>query len=153
QLALRGGWHMVRMNLNTFARHGVFEIDGMAKQVAAKLRDAKAIGRARVFPYQLMAAYFAAGEAVPSVVRDALQDAMQIALANVPNLGGRVVVCPDVSGSMQSAITGQRRGATATVRCIDVAALITAALMRVNKEALVLPFAESVRQLTLNARD
>lgn len=34
-----GNWHMVRMNLNTFARQGVFEIDGMAQVVADKLRD------------------------------------------------------------------------------------------------------------------
>ena len=33
-------------------------------------------------------------------VRDALQDAMELAIANVPSIEGRVVVCPDVSGSM-----------------------------------------------------
>ena len=26
-LAERGGWQMLRMNLNTFARHGVFEVE------------------------------------------------------------------------------------------------------------------------------
>ncbi len=33
------------------------------------------------------------------LVRDALQDAMDIAIANVPSLTGTVVLCPDVSGS------------------------------------------------------
>jgi 60 kDa SS-A/Ro ribonucleoprotein len=34
---------MVRQNPNTFARHGVFELDGMAEAIAAKLRDPKAM--------------------------------------------------------------------------------------------------------------
>ncbi len=124
QVATRGGWHMVRMNLNTFARHGVFELPGMAERVAAKLRDRAAIKRARVFPYQLMAALHAADSNVPYAVTEALQDAMEIAIENVPAFGGCVVVCPDVSGSMSSAVTGARRGSTSVVRCIDVAALV-----------------------------
>jgi 60 kDa SS-A/Ro ribonucleoprotein len=153
QVATRGGWHMVRMNLNTFARHGVFELPDMAQRVADKLRDREAIKRARVFPYQLMTAYHAASAGVPQVVKEALQDAMEIAIENVPAFGGRVVVCPDVSGSMSSAVTGMRRGATSVVRCIDVAALVTAAILRANREALVLPFETRVREIKLNARD
>jgi 60 kDa SS-A/Ro ribonucleoprotein len=155
QIALRGGWHMVRMNLNTFARHGVFEVPGMAERIAEKLRDRTAIARARVFPYQLLMAYYAVDRAVPEIVRDALQDAMEIALENVPSFGGRVVVCPDVSGSMGSPVTGVRRGATSAVQCIHVAALVAAAVLRTNREALVLPFAESVRdrKVSLNPRD
>ena len=106
QIARAGSWQMVRQNLNTFARHGVFNIDGMAEVVAAKLRDPQTVAKARVLPYQLMAAYKATGDAVPLVVRDALQDAMEVALANVPSFDGRVVVCPDVSGSMSSGCRG-----------------------------------------------
>ncbi len=84
QIARTGSWQMVRQNLNTFARHGVFELDGMADVIAAKLRDPQAVAKARVLPYQLLAAYKAASDAVPMVIRDALQDAMEHALANVP---------------------------------------------------------------------
>jgi 60 kDa SS-A/Ro ribonucleoprotein len=153
QVALAGSWQMVRQNLNTFARHGVFAIDGMAQKVAAKLRDPQAVAKARVMPYQLMSAFNATGEGVPEVVRNALQDAMELALANVPSFEGRVVVCPDVSGSMSSAATGQRGSATSTVRCIDVAALVAAAVLRKNQEARVLPFEQSVVNMKLNARD
>jgi 60 kDa SS-A/Ro ribonucleoprotein len=153
QVARSAGWHMVRMNLNTFARHGVFEIAGMAEVVAEKLRDRSAIAKARVFPYQLMAAYFAAGSRVPSVVKEALQDAMEIALERVVAYPGRVVVCPDVSGSMASAITGARKGGSSAISCIQVAALVTAAVVRANRHALVLPFAERVKEIEINARD
>lgn len=153
QIALQGGWHMVRMNLNTFARHGVFEVSGMAESVAARLRDRQAIAKARVLPYQLMAAFRAAGAQVPACVKEALQDAMEIALESLDVLPGRVIVCPDVSGSMASAVTGYRKGATSVVRCIDVAALVTAAIVRTNREVRVLPFAECVKPVTLNPRD
>ena len=93
-----------------------------------------------MLPYQLMAAYLAASEDVPGIVREALQDAMEIAIANVPAVAGNVVVCPDVSGSMSSPATGYRKGATSKVRCIDVAALVAAAMLRVNRSARVLPF-------------
>jgi len=153
QVALRGGWQMVRMNLNTFARHGVFEIDGIAERIAAKLVDRDAIQRARVYPYQLMVAYQSLERKVPGVIREALQDAMEIAIENVPELGPSVAVCPDVSGSMRSAVTGARRGATSSVRCVDVAALMTAAVVRKNKAAIVLPFEQVVREVELNPRD
>lgn len=153
QIAQRGSWQMVRQNLNTFARHGVFALPGLAEAVAAKLRDPQAVAKARVLPYQLMAAWKAAGADVPHVVKEALQDAMELALANVPEFEGRVVVCPDVSGSMSSSVTGHRGSATSTVRCIDVAALVAAAMLRRNADARVLPFETKVVSLQLNPRD
>ncbi|QTD45319.1 vWA domain-containing protein [Ottowia testudinis] len=153
QIARQGSWQMVRQNLNTFARHGVFKLPGVAQAVAAKLRDAKAVAKARVLPYQLMAAYTATGADVPHVVKEALQDAMEHALANVPQIEGRVVVCPDVSGSMSSPVTGYRPGATSAVRCIDVAALVAAAVLRKSRDAIVLPFEQRVVDVALNPRD
>ena len=153
QIARQGSWQMVRMNLNTFGRHGVYAIAGMPELIAAKLRDPEAIGRARVFPYQLLSAYLAAGESVPAIVRDALEAALEIALANVPRIAGRVVVCPDVSGSMSSPVSGFRGSATSSVRCIDVAALVAAAMLRKNPDAMLLPFEHSVVTCGLAADD
>lgn len=153
RIARQGGWHMVRMNLNTFARHGVFDIDGMATAVAKKLANPEAVAKAGVFPYQLLAAYKAADRGLPERVRDALQDALDLSLSNVPKLAGRIVVCPDVSGSMGSPVTGLRGSATSAVRCIDAAALVAAAIMRKNRETRVLPFEQDVVELDLNPRD
>lgn len=153
EIAQQGGWQMVRMNLNTFARHGVFQLPGMTEAIAAKLRDADAIARAKVFPYQIMAAYKAAGEGVPLLIREALQDALEIALSNVPAIEGKLVICPDVSGSMSSAVSGYRGSATSAVRCIDVAALVAAAMLRSNPQTSVLPFENQVVRCELNPRD
>jgi 60 kDa SS-A/Ro ribonucleoprotein len=150
ECALRGGWQMLRMNLNTLLRHGVFELPGMTQAIAERLRDARAIAKARVFPYQLMASYRAAQPDLPAAVHQALHDALELALANVPCIEGRVVVCPDVSGSMSSPATGQRGSATSQVRCIDVAALVAAAMLRKNPRTAVLPFAHQVVELTFD---
>ena len=154
-IARRAPWQMTRMNLNTFARHGVFGQPGLPELIADRLRDAKAIARARVFPYQLMVAYTmaVANADIPQLVCNALQDAMEIATANVPEFPGKVYVFPDVSGSMQSAVTGYRQGATTAVRCIDVAALIAATALRKNPRAEVIPFESKVVEVRLNPRD
>jgi 60 kDa SS-A/Ro ribonucleoprotein len=152
-IARQGSWQMVRMNLNTFARHGVYEVPGMVDAIAAKLGDAQAIAKARVFPYQLLAAYRAATPDLPAPIRLALQDALELALNSVPALDGNVVVCPDVSGSMHSPVTGVRQGATTAVRCIDVAGLVAAAVLRKNATATVLPFENDVVDIDLNPRD
>ncbi|MFD1261474.1 vWA domain-containing protein [Entomomonas asaccharolytica] len=153
-IARKGSWQMVRQNLNTFARHGVFDRVKMVDVIAAKLVDARSIAKASVMPYQLMAAYSNTTITdVPMKVRNALQDAMEIAVKNVPKIVGNVVVCPDVSFSMHSPVTGYRRGATTSVRCIDVAALVGAAVLRKNPKAKIMPFAETVRKIELNPRD
>lgn len=153
EIARKGGWQMLRQNLNTFARNGVFEVDGMAEMVAARLADAEEIRKARVFPYQLMVAWTMTDATVPACVKYALQDAMEVAIGNVPKVLGRVVLCPDVSGSMSSPITGHRRGATSAVRCIDVAGLMTASMLRRSPDARILPFENDVVRVDLNRRD
>ncbi|MBK5540416.1 TROVE domain-containing protein [Pseudomonas sp. TH05] len=147
------GWQALRMNLNTLARNGAFQVAGCAEYVAARLADAEAVAKARVYPYQLLAAYRMAGDDVPLVVREALQDALELSLANVPALQGAVVVCPDVSGSMHSPVTGYRPGASTAVRCIDVAALVAAAVLRKQPTARVMPFEVQVVDISLNPRD
>lgn len=151
-IAKNANWQSTRMSLNTFARHGVFEVEGMAELVAERLRDPALVRKARAFPYQLMVA-FQNAKHVPPIVRDALQDAMEHALDNVPAIDGDVWVFPDVSGSMQMSVTGFRKGATSAVRCVDVAALFTAAVVRKNPRARVIPFEHGCVPIELNPRD
>lgn len=152
-LARGASWTATRMNLNTFTRHDVWAVPGITKMVAERLRDPALIEKSRAFPYQLLAAFVNAGENVPHEVREALQDAMEIAVNNVPTIDGQVIVLPDVSGSMSSPVTGHREGSTTKVNCIHVAALVAAAVLRKNPSAIVLPFEEDVVDLRLNPRD
>lgn len=150
ELSTRIGWQALRMNLNTLARNGAFGVAGVTDAVAARLADAGALGKVKPMPYQLMVALGQASEGVPLEVQAALEDALEQSLVRVPTVPGRVVVCPDVSGSMGSPATGYRKGASSKVRCIDVAALVAAAMLRTNRDTRVLPFEQTVVKLKLD---
>lgn len=151
-IALAASWQTTRMNLNTFARRGVFESSDLIDAVAKKLSDPVLIAGSRVFPYQLMVAFANCDRNVPEKIRTAIQEAMEIATSNVPTTEGPVYVCPDVSGSMKSPVTGRNKVSSA-VRCVDVAGLIAATVLRKNDFAQVLPFDDQVREVRLNPRD
>lgn len=135
------GPRALRMNLNTLKRHGVFEDAAMVRTVADRLADENEIRRSRQFPYEFFAAYQNASDELPQAIKTALHKAAEIACGNVPELPGPVVIGLDVSGSMRSAVTGNRgRGGTTKMRCVDVAALVAAAILRRNPESVVVPF-------------
>lgn len=141
EIAKNMGPQALRMNLNTLERHGVLKDGGAVRFIADRLADEKEIRRAKQFPYQYFAAYLNAADAVPQSIKKALHKAAEIACGNVPELPGPVVIGLDVSGSMQSPVTGNRgRGATTKVRCVDVAALVAAAILRRNPDSVVVPF-------------
>lgn len=152
-IARHAPWQMTRMNLNTFARHGVFDDQELTQLIASRLCDSQLIRRAKVFPYHLLAAYLNIGHEIPNVVAEALIAAAEHATDNVPTLQGQVYVFPDVSGSMGMSVTGYRRGAGSKVRCVDVAGLIAATLLRKNPDAQVIPFEGHVHEVRLSARD
>ncbi|HET9484387.1 MAG TPA: TROVE domain-containing protein, partial [Xanthomonadales bacterium] len=150
-IARQVGWTALRMNLNTFARHGVFEDRAALRAVARRLGDEHEVRKARVFPYQLLAARRAT-TALPAEIREALERALEHATANVPAVCGSVAIAVDVSGSMESPVTGHRRGATTSVRCVDAAALLAASMLAANPGAVVLPFNDQVRSWTGRSR-
>ena len=154
EIAEKANWLTTLKNLNTYARHNVFENPEMVSKVADRLRDENEIRQARVFPYQIMMAFLATDRiGIPREINLALQDAMEVATQNVPNYGTQVYVCPDVSGSMLSPITGYMGSATSQVRCLDVASLFASSILRTNPHAEVLPFSHILNDVTLNPRD
>lgn len=156
QIAMRAPWQMTRMNLNTFARHNVFKDKKAVAAVAERLQNAEEIVKARQFPYQLYMAWKATENTseVPFAVKDALQDAMEISINNVPEIKGQVYVCMDMSGSMTSPITGTNEyGRSSAVRCVDVAGLFASAVARKNRSAEIWTFSNDAQKVNINPRD
>jgi 60 kDa SS-A/Ro ribonucleoprotein len=154
-IARSAGWQMTRMNLNTFQRHGLFADRSLVELIADRLRDRDSIRKARVFPFQLLSTFKAAdaNKEIPRAITEALQDAMDVAIENVPAIDGKVWIFPDISGSMHSPVTGYRKGSTSTVQCIDVAALVAAAVLRKDPTAEIFPFSDRIVNARLNPRD
>lgn len=146
-------WNALRMNINTLLRHNVFSDGEMVDLVATKLSDENEVRRNNVFPYQLMTAFQNIEPAVPIKIKVALQQAMEVATNNIPELNGDTVVLVDVSGSMQSPITGRRVGSTTKTTCVDVASLIAACIIRKNSNARVVTFDTSACEASLNPLD
>ena len=182
-LTRKMGPQALRMNLNTLLRHDVFSVvdrsadpktstadrsaypsitrmtdgavnDNMVDYVADRIADESEIRRGKQFPYQYFAAYLNADDNVPQKIKTALHKAAEIACGNVPELPGPVVIGLDTSGSMSSAVTGNRgRGATSKMRCIDVAALFAAAILRRNPDSVVIPFDTSAYDAKMDPND
>ena len=158
EIARNAPWMMTRMNLNTFARHGVFKNKEVVKIVADRLRNKEEIVKARQFPYQMYSAWKATVDTadVPFEIRDALQDAMELSIDNVPEFKGQILVCMDMSGSMGSPITGGSMYGgkpASTIRCVDVAGLVASSIARKNRSAEIWTFESTAKKVTLNPRD
>src|SRR5262245_9008960 len=157
-IARQMGPQALRMNLNTLLRHEVFGQNltdtEMSDYVAARIADEGEIRQSRQFPYQYLTAYLNAGDEAPQKIKTALHQAAEIACGNIPKLAGPVVIGLDTSGSMSSPVTGHRgRGATTKVRCVDVAALFAAAILRRNPDSVVVPFDTQAYQVRLYPND
>jgi 60 kDa SS-A/Ro ribonucleoprotein len=152
-IARQMGAQALRMNLNTLRRHGVLDDPEMVAFVAAAIADEGEIRRARQFPYQYLAAYLNADAEVPRAIKDSLGRAAEVACGVVPELPGPIVIGLDVSGSMQSPVTGHRgKGSTSRVRCVDVAALFAAAVLRRNPDSLLVPFDDHAHRAAVDPK-
>jgi len=156
QIAMNCSWTQTRMNLNTFDRHGVFNDNKIVNAIVEKLTNSELICASKVFPYQLLAAYLKLqnNSNIPSKIKVALQQAMEIAVSNVPKIDDDVLIFVDTSGSMNSPITGDRGGATSVIDCISVASLIASIFLKVNpSRTTIIPFATAVHLKQLNPLD
>ena len=157
-IARQMGPQALRMNLNTLMRHEVLgngkQDRAMVDYVAQRLANADDIRRSRQFPYQFSAAYLNASSDVPQKIRAALSKAAEIACGNVPELPGPVVIGLDTSGSMSCPVSGWRgRGASSKMRCVDVAALFAAAVLRRNPDSVVVPFDTKAYNVKFDPQD
>lgn len=135
-LVTRMSWKQVLKNLNTFTRKELFKDEEVVLLVAEALRKVPE----RTMPYEVLAAFIATRGNVPQLITDALHDVMLQVVGNVPDIPGRTLLACDISMSMSWSITGDRATTPSTIRCVDVAALMTSALLSRNKGAGVVAF-------------
>jgi len=143
----------LRMNLNTMARHKVFDDPDTAQYVADRLKDSEEVKRGGSFPYSYFMAYISLDSSVPQVIKSALHKAAELSCGNVPTLPGPVVIGIDTSGSMSSPATGNRGSATTKATCVQVASVFGAALLRQNPDSVLVPFDTCEHQHNLDPND
>jgi hypothetical protein len=109
-------------NLRNFDQAGISE--AAIEAVIAKIVNPAEVAKARLFPYQVWAAY---KQAPSDNWKRALGRTLELTTANVPSLDGTLVVI-DTSGSMQGPVSG--RSAMARVEVAAVMAMATAKAAR-----------------------
>jgi 60 kDa SS-A/Ro ribonucleoprotein len=155
-IAENATWTQTRMNLNTFARHGVLKDNALVSNLAERLSNPELVKKAKAFPYQLFSAFLNVGSDVPTKLSVALQKAADASLENIPSfesVKGNIYIFVDTSGSMGSSVTGFNGSATSKVRCVDVAALMASSIMRKNENVVLVPFDSGVHKHNLNPMD
>jgi len=111
-------------------------------ELCAQLADAAAVRRSLVYPFQFLAALDALKQgnlAGAARVMDALNQAVDHSLANVPRFEGATLVALDSSGSMKG-------------RPQTIGSLFAAVLVKASGADLML-FSDDARYITLNRRD
>jgi 60 kDa SS-A/Ro ribonucleoprotein len=114
----------------------------VAGELARQLADAAAVRRALVFPFQFLSAVEVLKQGnLPGAARlmDALNEAIDHSLANVPKFEGSTLVALDSSGSMAG-------------RPQTIGSLFAATLVKATGADLML-FSDDAKYVTLNRRD
>ena len=110
-----GAMALVR-NLRNFDQAGIHE--AAVERVIAKITDANEVAKARLFPYQVWAAY---PHAPSDNWKRALGRTLDLTVANIPTLDGTLVVI-DTSGSMQAPVSNRSQ-----LQRVEVAAVMAMA--------------------------
>lgn len=152
-IAENATWNQLRMNLNSFYKHGVFSSDSLVQKAFDKLSNAVEVKKSKTFPYQLFAAYLNVDPNLPSKLVEAINLALETSTENVPKLEGNVYICLDISGSMGDSATGNRGTATSKMRFIDIASLFTSTLIRNNPNTKLIVFNGSAKEVSLSPNE
>lgn len=162
QVAENGAWQFTRMNLRTFARHGLLEDKQLVKTIAERLGSKELAQKARQYPYQVLTTWKMVehDDKIPALIKKALHDAVDHTCGNIPEFEGRTAILVDVSGSMMQAVNGKsgRYGWSWTtkpgeVSCREVAGLFAAAIARKNPDAVIYAFSGGATRVRINPMD
>lgn len=129
------GYMAVLRNLNNFIKYNISE--KATKLVVEKLTDPEAVSKSRQLPFRFITAY--KNVKGNRQFSDAISEAMDLAVSNVPELSGKTLIAVDSSGSMDG-------------DPFEKAAIFCATLMRANKNADVVLFSTVMKEVGLSGR-
>lgn len=138
------GYMALIRNLRNMKEAGISDETWMT--VANRIKDPIGVQKSKQLPFGFINAYdVAKANAVPTVVLNALTEATELSLSNMPELGKRIWIILDCSGSMNSGIgfTGYRgdgRNNATPNTPIKIGSIFGAALVKASKNAFQVNF-------------
>lgn len=110
------------------------------------ISDPRNVQRSKQLPFRFLSAYNT-NTGAGSKVLDALEDAAEASIGNLPKLPGKTVIAIDVSGSM-----GSRISAKSDVQCCDIAMMLGLIANKICEDSLVLQFGTKLRKMPVSKR-
>ncbi|MFA5248428.1 MAG: TROVE domain-containing protein [Dehalococcoidales bacterium] len=134
-------------NLNNFLRNDIGNLD----VVIDRLTNEAQVLKSKQLPFRFYSAYREiqnnAKDSRTNKVLDAIDTAMEISIKNVPNAGGKTAVLVDLSGSMQSKVSGK-----STVSMREIASVFGAISSKVFDDCVFYGFGDTSKVIPLSKR-
>ena len=144
------GYMALIRNLRNMKEAGISDETWML--VANKIKDPKAVAKSKQLPFGFINAYDIAKQSgCPAVILNAISEATELSLSNMPELGKRVWIILDCSGSMNHSTAMKDNNSP-----IKVGAILGAALTKASKNAFESKFTmfdDHAKLIDLNPAD
>lgn len=144
------GYMALIRNLRNMKEAGIS--DATWTIVANRIKDPVGVSKSKQLPFGFINAYdIAKTNGAPSIILNALTEATELSLSNMPELGKRVWIILDCSGSMNGSM-----GQNANNSPIRVGAIFGAALVKASKNAFESKFTmfdDYAKHVDLNPAD
>ena len=125
-------------NLNNAIKYGVIGQAAALDYICATLGDPERVAKSKQLPFRFVSALKAiesqSGDGVERL-RTILSDALEISFANMPELGARVLVANDISGSMSS-----KPSSRSDMTMAEIAGIFAAAAFKKATEGEIVSF-------------
>lgn len=116
-------------------------------KVFETIEDPERVHKSKQLPFRYLSAYKSIEGIAGSRALDALEDAVNAAVDNLPKIHGNTVIAVDVSGSMGSHISGK-----SDVRCHEIALLLAFIANRICDNAHIFAFDTALHNLSASSR-
>lgn len=134
------GYMALLRNLRNFEQAGIKGDDAHA--VGAKLRDPSEVASSRQLPMRFLSAHRAC---TTHMFSQAIEEALEHSLANIPEFPGRTLILVDTSGSMNEGFSKD-----GTLKRWDAAAMFGLAMAKRCQDADVYSFSNSTKQFPMS---
>ena len=135
-------------NLNNAIKHGATADAETLAYVTSALADPERVAASKQFPFRFVSALKAietTSGAGQDEIRQALEAALELSFANMPELGERVLIANDISGSMS-----MRASAKSEMTLAEIAGVFAAAAYKRAAQGEVVSFDTTAHPRTLS---
>lgn len=137
------GYMAMLRNLRNIINAGPDNLDAALNYI----RNPEAVRKSKQLPFRFLNAYRSLNGLASSKVFDALEDAIDISVENLPKIPGRTIIAMDTSGSMSSCISSK-----SDVKCCDISVLLGLIANRICDDSIVYTFNHSIKRMDISRR-